>query len=49
MELLLGKIGVELGISQKTMEAHRARINAKTGARDIAEPVQLWKACQELQ
>lgn len=44
-----GDIGILLGISTKTVEAHRARINAKTRARDVAELVQMWRAYLTLQ
>lgn len=37
-------IAKELGISTKTVEAHRARINDKTRARDVGELVRMWKA-----
>ena len=43
------EIGFELGVSPKTVEAHRARINAKTGARDVGELIRMWKAWQALQ
>lgn len=42
-------IGKELGISTKTVEAHRARINGKTRAKDVGELIRMWKAWQELQ
>lgn len=42
-------IAKELGISTKTVEAHRARINAKTRARDVGELIRMWKAWQNLQ
>lgn len=41
-------IARELGISTKTVEAHRARINDKTRARDVGELIRMWKAWQEL-
>jgi two-component system response regulator FixJ len=40
------EIAIDLGISSKTVEAHRARINAKTRARDLGELVRMWKAWQ---
>ncbi len=43
------EIAFDLGISSKTVEAHRGRINAKTRARDLGELVRMWKAWQELQ
>jgi FixJ family two-component response regulator len=42
-------IATNLGVSTKTVEAHRARINAKTRAADVGELIRLWKAWQELQ
>ena len=42
-------IAADLGVSTKTVEAHRARINAKTRARDVGELIRLWKAWQELE
>jgi two-component system response regulator FixJ len=42
-------IAVELGVSSKTIEAHRARINAKTRARDVGELVRMWKAFQVME
>jgi FixJ family two-component response regulator len=42
-------IATDLGISTKTVEAHRARINAKTRARDVGELIRMWKAWQALQ
>lgn len=42
-------IATDLGVSTKTVEAHRARINAKTRAADVGELVRMWKAWQELQ
>lgn len=41
-------IAKELGISTKTVEAHRARINGKTRARDVGELIRMWKAWKEL-
>lgn len=41
-------IGKELGISTKTVEAHRARINGKTRAKDVGELMRMWKAWLEL-
>lgn len=43
------EIALDLDISVKTVEAHRARINAKTRARDLGELVRMWKAWQELE
>ena len=43
------EIAVDLGISLKSVEAHRARINSKTRARDVGELVRMWKAWQELE
>jgi len=43
------EIGLELGMSPKTVEAHRARINGKTRARDAGELIRLWKAWQALE
>ncbi len=43
------EIAFDLGISSKTVEAHRGRINAKTRARDLGELVRMWKAWQELE
>lgn len=43
------EIALDLGISSKTVEAHRCRINAKTRARDVGELVRMWKAGQELE
>ena len=37
-------IGFELGISQKTVEAHRARVMAKTGANSVADLVRMFSA-----
>lgn len=34
----------DLGISQRTVESHRARIMEKTGAKGLAELVRLWLA-----
>jgi two-component system response regulator FixJ len=52
-QVLAGKgsreIGLDLGISFKTVEAHRCRIYAKIRARDLAELVRMWKAWCELQ
>lgn len=42
-------IAAELGISTKTVEAHRARINAKSRATDVGELIRMWKAWQDLQ
>ncbi len=42
-------IAADLGISTKTVEAHRARINDKTRAADVGELVRMWKAWQALQ
>jgi two-component system response regulator FixJ len=42
-------IAAGLGVSFKTVEAHRARINAKTRARDVGELVRMWKAWQALE
>lgn len=41
-------IAAELGISSKTVEAYRAKINAKTRARDVGELVRMWKAWSQL-
>ena len=43
------EIAFDLGISSKTVEAHRCRINAKTRARDLGELVRMWKAWQALE
>lgn len=43
------EIGIDLGISSKTVETHRARINGKTRARDLGELIRMWKAWRELQ
>ena len=43
------EIAFDLGISFKTVEAHRCRINAKTRARDLGELVRMWKAWQALE
>ncbi len=43
------EIALDLGISAKTVEAHRLRINAKTRAREVGELVRMWKAWCELQ
>jgi two-component system response regulator FixJ len=37
-------IGVELGISTKTVEAHRARVMAKTRAASVADLVRMFSA-----
>ena len=42
-------IAADLGISTKTVEAHRARINDKTRAADVGELVRMWKAWQALE
>jgi FixJ family two-component response regulator len=42
-------IATDLGISTKTVEAHRARINGKTRARDVGELIRMWKAWQALE
>lgn len=42
-------IAQELGISVKTVEAHRTRISAKTRARDVGELIRMWQAWQALQ
>ncbi len=42
-------IAAELGVSTKTVEAHRARINAKSRATDVAQLLRMWKAWQETQ
>ena len=41
-------IAAELGVSTKTVEAHRARINAKSRATDVAQLIRMHKAWQEL-
>ena len=43
------EIALDLGLSSKTVEAHRLRINAKTRARDVGELVRMWKAWQALE
>lgn len=43
------EIGLDLGVSFKTVEAHRCRIYAKIRARDLGELVRMWKAWQELE
>lgn len=43
------EIAVVLGISAKTVEAHRARINDKTRANDVGELIRMWKAWQAIQ
>jgi len=43
------EIAVDLGVSTKTVEAHRARINAKTRAADVGELIRLWKSWQALE
>lgn len=43
------EIAQELGNSTKTIEAHRARINAKSQATDVAQLIRMWKAWQDLQ
>ena len=43
------EIADDLGISSKSVEAHRARINSKTRARDVGELVRMWKAWQALE
>ena len=42
-------IAAEIGVSTKTIEAHRARINAKSRATDVAQLLRMWKAWQKLQ
>ena len=42
-------IAAELGVSTKTVEAHRSRINAKSRATDVAQLIRMWKAWQDLQ
>lgn len=42
-------IAAEIGISTKTVEAHRARINAKSRATDVAQLIRMHKAWQDLQ
>jgi two-component system response regulator FixJ len=42
-------IAAEIGISTKTVEAHRARINAKSRATDVGQLIRMWKAWQDLQ
>ena len=42
-------IAADLGISQKAVEAHRARINDKTRAADVGGLVRMWKAWQALE
>jgi two-component system response regulator FixJ len=42
-------IAAEIGISTKTVEAHRARINAKSRATDVGQLIRMWKAWQETQ
>jgi FixJ family two-component response regulator len=37
-------IGSDLGISQKTVEAHRARVMSKTGAGSVADLVRIFSA-----
>lgn len=43
------EIGLDLGISPRTVESHRARINGKTRARDVGELIRMWKAWQAIQ
>ncbi len=43
------EIGLDLGISSKTVESHRARINGKTRARDVGELIRMWKAWKALE
>jgi FixJ family two-component response regulator len=43
------EISEELGTSHKTIEAHRARINDKISARNIAKAVRMWKTWQAMQ
>ena len=42
------EIGAEMGIAFKTVESHRARINERTRARDVAELLRMWKAWKAL-
>ena len=42
-------IAAELGVSTKTVEAHRSRINAKSRATDVAQLIRMWKAWQDVQ
>jgi FixJ family two-component response regulator len=43
------EISEEFGTSLKTVEAHRARINDKIRARNIAEAIRMWRAWQAMQ
>jgi FixJ family two-component response regulator len=43
------EIAQELGNSTKTIEAHRARINAKSQATDVAQLIRMHKAWEDLQ
>lgn len=42
-------IGSDLGISQKTVEAHRARVMSKTGADSVADLVRIFSAFESSQ
>ena len=42
------EIGAEMGIASKTVESHRARINERTRASDVAELLRMWKAWKAL-
>lgn len=42
-------IGSDLGISQKTVEAHRARVMGKTGAQSVADLVRMFSAFEQSQ
>lgn len=44
-----GEIAQDLTLTPRTIEAHRARINAKTRARDVGELIRMWKAYRALQ
>jgi two-component system response regulator FixJ len=42
------EISAEMGIAFKTVESHRARINERTRASDVAELLRMWKAWKAL-
>ena len=41
------QIAYDLGISEKTVKAHRAKVMQKTGARSLAKLVQLHMALRQ--
>lgn len=43
------EIGASMGISPKTVDAHRSRIMEKTGTHDVAELLRMWRAWKALQ